>query len=40
MLQGIGKGSMTVTDPRQIVAAKRDGHTLAAEEIEAFVRDA
>ena len=28
---------MTVTDPRQIVAAKRDGHTLAAEEVEAFV---
>ena len=28
---------MTVSDPRQIVAAKRDGHTLAAEEVEAFI---
>ena len=28
---------MTVNDPRQIVAAKRDGHTLAAGEVEAFV---
>ena len=28
---------MTVSDPRQIVASKRDGHTLAAEEVEAFI---
>ncbi|HJR97231.1 MAG TPA: thymidine phosphorylase [Actinomycetota bacterium] len=28
---------MTVTDPREIVAAKRDGHALAAEEVETFV---
>jgi pyrimidine-nucleoside phosphorylase len=28
---------VTVSDPRQIVAAKRDGHTLAAEEVEAFI---
>jgi pyrimidine-nucleoside phosphorylase len=26
-----------MTDPRQVVAAKRDGHALAAEEVEAFV---
>jgi pyrimidine-nucleoside phosphorylase len=28
---------MSVSDPRQIVAAKRDGHALAASEVEAFV---
>jgi len=28
---------MTVSDPRQIVASKRDGHTLAVEEVEAFI---
>jgi pyrimidine-nucleoside phosphorylase len=28
---------VTVSDPRQIVASKRDGHTLAAEEVEAFI---
>jgi pyrimidine-nucleoside phosphorylase len=28
---------VTVNDARRIVAAKRDGHTLAAEEVEAFV---
>src|SRR5512134_180736 len=28
---------MTVIDHRQVVAAKRDGHALAAEEVEAFV---
>ncbi|MEZ0234014.1 MAG: thymidine phosphorylase [Actinomycetota bacterium] len=26
-----------MSDPRQIVASKRDGHTLAAEEVEAFI---
>ena len=29
---------MTVIDHRRIVAAKRDGHALAADEVEAFVR--
>lgn len=28
---------MTVKDPRLIVAAKRDGHTLSAAEVEAFI---
>jgi pyrimidine-nucleoside phosphorylase len=28
---------MTVKDPRVIVAAKRDGHTLSAAEVEAFI---
>jgi pyrimidine-nucleoside phosphorylase len=28
---------MSVTDPRRIVAAKRDGHSLAADEVESFV---
>jgi pyrimidine-nucleoside phosphorylase len=28
---------MSVNDPRQVVAAKRDGHTLAAAEVERFI---